>query len=189
MTRPIQRVGCDSGGDLRMTPDNAPCAGCGLPEDRRAFLSDTMGLVMGVLLGLGLSPRRAAAYAVISGTGHRTEGTNELAFPIPTADGAVIDKENQLILVRNQAAVYAFALSCPHQNTALRWLERDKRFQCPKHQSKYEPDGKFISGRATRNMDRLPIRTDGKEVFVDADRVFESDKDPAGWAAAVVRVR
>ncbi len=99
-----------------------------------------------------------------------------------------MDRANQVILVRSQGNACAFALSCPHQNTALKWLGDQERFQCPKHQSKYTPEGVFISGRATRNMDRLPIRVDGGRLLVDVDRVYESDKDPSGWAGATVRL-
>ena len=108
------------------------------------------------------------------------------AHPAEVADGATIDKQEQVILVRFQGVIYAFNLSCPHQNTALKWLAADQRFQCPKHKSKYQPDGTFISGRATRGMDRLAIRREGETVVVNVDLMFEQDKDPAGWTAAKV---
>jgi Rieske Fe-S protein len=113
---------------------------------------------------------------------------DERKYPIPAADGANIDRENQVILVRFQGAVYAFNLSCPHENAALRWRDADGRFQCPRHQSKYQPDGTFISGRATRNMDRLGIRREGDQVAIDLSRMFKSDTDAAGWAAAVIKL-
>jgi hypothetical protein len=50
------------------------------------------------------------------------------------------------------------------------------------------PDGKYIAGRATRNMDRFPIRKDAGNVVITLDAVFRSDLDPAGWAAAEVTV-
>ena len=87
-----------------------------------------------------------------------------------------------------QGSVYAFSLACPHQNTALRWLGRDARFQCPKHKSKYRPDGTFIEGRATRGMDRFPLRREGDGVVVDLARLLKQTDDAAAWAAAVVRV-
>jgi Rieske Fe-S protein len=113
---------------------------------------------------------------------------DERKYPIPASDGVSIDKENEVILVRYQGTMYAFNLSCPHENAALRWRENDRRFQCPRHQSKYQPDGTFISGRATRNMDRLGLRRDGDEVTVDLSRMYRSDTDAAGWAAAAVRL-
>ena len=67
---------------------------------------------------------------------------------MPAADGVTIDRDAQVILVRFQQKVYAFNLACPHENTALRWRERDVRFQCPRHESQYQPDGTFI--RAAR---------------------------------------
>lgn len=159
---------------------------CELSADRRAFLRSVAAAAAGVFMGLGLSARGAAALPIARMAGHRVQGG--VRYPIPTADGATIDTDQQVILVRFKGVVYAFALSCPHQNTALKWLAEEGRFQCPKHKSKYQPDGTFISGRATRNMDRLPLRRDGASVVVDVDHVFESDKDPKEWAGALVRL-
>jgi nitrite reductase/ring-hydroxylating ferredoxin subunit len=170
-------------------PVDSPCFGCPLAADRREFLHDAARLAIGALLSLGLSPRRATALALRYASGRPVPGSTECcSYPIPASDGATIDKKNQLILVRYHGMAYAFALSCPHQNTALRWLAEQDRFQCPKHKSQYQPDGTFITGRATRNMDRLPLRSDGTQLIVDADHVFKSDKDPMGWAAAQVKL-
>lgn len=148
-----------------------PCDGCGKPEGRREFLRGMAGL------------------AIVFVTGTRRPVSSDVEYPIPAADGATIDREHDVILVRHAGQCIAFALSCPHQNTALKWLAEDGRFQCPKHKSRYTPDGVFVSGRATRNMDRLPIRRAGDKLVVDVDRVFESDKDAAGWRGAVVAVK
>lgn len=99
-----------------------------------------------------------------------------------------IDKDNEVILVRWQNVTYAFNLSCPHQRTALRWNDSAKEFQCPKHKSKYTPQGDFISGRATRGMDRLAISRQGANVSVDVDQMYQADENEAQWKAAFVRV-
>jgi nitrite reductase/ring-hydroxylating ferredoxin subunit len=109
-------------------------------------------------------------------------------YPLPAADGASIDADQEIILVRTAGFVYAFALSCPHQNTALKALPRGGGFQCARHKSRYRPSGEFISGRATRHMDRLAIVRDGAEVVVDPGKAFESDVDLAGWQGARVPV-
>jgi len=168
-------------------PFSDPCAACQAGGDRRAFLRD-VGVALGVLAGLGLAPEQAAGLRFAEVTGRRDPACSDCRYPVPAADGASIDKKHQVILVRYHGVGYAFALSCPHQNTALRWLEPAQRFQCPKHKSQYQPDGTFISGRATRNMDRLPIRVEAGELVVDTDHVFESDKDPIGWGAAQVKL-
>jgi Rieske Fe-S protein len=68
----------------------------------------------------------------------------------------------------------------------VKWVEGAHRFQCTKHDSQYQTDGAYVTGRSTRNMDRLPIRRNGASVIVNLDRMIQSDTDPAGWAGAVV---
>ena len=159
------------------------CGKCEL-EGRRDFLRAAASL-LATFATLGASPAVAEALTVRAGTALQVRGT-DVTYPIPAADGATIDKQEQVILVRFQGVVYAFNLSCPHQNTALKWEAADQRFQCPKHKSRYQPDGTFISGRATRGMDRLAIRRDGANVVVNVDIMYEQDKDLAGWTAAKI---
>jgi nitrite reductase/ring-hydroxylating ferredoxin subunit len=110
------------------------------------------------------------------------------SYPIPAQDGVQIDRDQEVILVRWQGAVYAFNLSCPHQRTALRWNQGATQFQCPKHHSKYRPDGAFVSGRATRGMDRFSITRAGDQVVVDVGAMHKEDQDQAGWDAAVLHL-
>ena len=126
---------------------------------RRDFVRDAAIGVAGVLATLGLS--RSAAALPVSMIEAVARRKNTINYAVPSADGVQIDKDNEVILVRWQNAVYAFNLSCPHQNTALRWNDAAKQFQCPKHKSKYTPAGSFISGRATRGMDRFAISRAG----------------------------
>jgi Rieske Fe-S protein len=136
-----------------------------------------------VAVGANSATAFAAPLELVAG---RRRGSQGVRYPIPTADGAQIDKDNQVILVRWQNTAYAFNLSCPHQNTALRWDDADHRFQCPKHHSKYRPDGEFIEGRATRGMDRLAIQRQGNDLVVDVDKMFKEDEEKAAWNAACV---
>ena len=128
-----------------------------------------------------------ASYPVVDIDGVELDPSHK-AFPVPAADGVNIDKASGVILVRYQGKVMAFNLACPHENTALRWKQASGKFECSKHNSRYTPDGKFIDGRATRNMDRLPITRDGANVVVDLSRMIKSDEKSAEWAGAVVAV-
>jgi Rieske Fe-S protein len=161
------------------------CAGCALSASRRSFLRDSLLAVAGALVAVGASHSSALA-APVSMIDGRRRANQTVKYPIPAADGVQIDKDNQVILVRWQNVAYAFNLSCPHQNTALRWDDADHRFQCPKHHSKYHPDGVFIEGRATRGMDRLAIQRQGGDLVVDLDKMFKEDEDGAAWIAAVI---
>jgi Rieske Fe-S protein len=149
------------------------CEGCG--TDRRGFFARIALTAAALTLPVN-------AIAALAATGE------ERRYPVPAADGAFIDHEGQVILVRWTNTVYAFNLSCPHQRTALRWREEDQRFQCPKHKSKYRPDGTFIEGRATRGMDRFRIALDGNSVVVDTGTMYKQDVNGADWQHAFVVV-
>ena len=164
-----------------------PCDNCELSLDRRRFLQGIGFASLAVLVGLGV-PREIAVAMTPLPTRARHRVAGNPAYPIPTHDGVQIDRDQQVILVRWQGAVYAFNLSCPHQRTALRWNEGDSQFQCPKHHSKYRPDGAFVSGRATRGMDRFNLTRSGEEVVVDVGAMHKEDQDQAGWNAAVLHL-
>jgi Rieske Fe-S protein len=163
---------------------NDGCAGCAL-HDRRDFLLDALRAGAAALAAIGLAPAGADAMPLrwISALAVRGE---ERSYPVPATDGVQIDKANEVILARSGKSVFAFALACPHQNTALRWDAGANRFQCPKHKSRYRPDGTFIEGRATRGMDRYAVRLVGTSVAVDVDKLYQEDTDLAQWQQAVV---
>ncbi len=161
------------------------CGGCDSKRTRRGVLGELSGAIVAAMAGVALRPGTATALAVVEATGDPA-GSAERSFPFPAADGVTIDRAAQVIVVRFQETVYAFNLACPHENTALRWRQRDVRFQCPRHESQYQPDGTFIQGRATRNMDRFAVKRAGDRLVVDLTRLFRSDQQPQEWAAAAV---
>lgn len=160
------------------------CTTCPIDSARREFFRTATIVVAAALAGIGASARSAQALPVTATRGRRTGVA--VKYPIPSADSVQIDKANELILIRWEGKVLACDLSCPHQNTTLRWSEADKRFICPKHKSNYTPLGGFIEGRATRGMDRHAIVRVGGEVSVDTEQLFKEDENAAEWKAAVI---
>jgi nitrite reductase/ring-hydroxylating ferredoxin subunit len=147
--------------------ESCPIAPAADTIDRRDFVRE-------------LVARFGVAVFFASGIGSRADKS----YAIPASDAVVIDKDESVIIARFGAKVFAFSLACPHQNTALRWDAGNKRFQCPKHRSRYQPDGVFIEGRATRGLDRFAVRRDGESVVVNLDLLYQEDKHPTEWAAA-----
>ena len=70
----------------------------------------------------------------------------------------------------------------------LKWREKERRFQCTKHKSRYRPDGIFVDGRATRGMDRYPLRMAGGKIVVDTTASIHQDEDEDAWNAAELRL-
>ncbi|TAK16838.1 MAG: Rieske (2Fe-2S) protein [Acidobacteria bacterium] len=155
-------------------------------SSRRVFLKSSAACVGGAFALCSLLPESLRALPVDTIAG--LDGAGEVSFPIPPADSINVDGKTGMILARTAGKVYVFSMTCPHERAGVKWVPKDNRFACTKHDSKYRPDGTYISGRSTRSLDRFPIRRDGNNVLVNPDLVFRADKDPAGWAAAVVSV-
>ena len=158
--------------DEKETQEESACS-CG----RRTFLQASgFGTVAALVVGITIGKRDLLAQGA------------EKRYPIPAADGVTIDRGASLILARANSKVYVFSLSCPHENNAVKWVAKEHRFQCTKHDSQYTVEGVHTAGRATRNMDRYVIRRDGDSVVVDLHKWVQSDKDPSGWSAAAIAV-
>lgn len=172
----------------RENAGESPCEGCTLIA-RRDFLRDAGLMAAGALIALGAAPGHAAAASVelISSV---SVGREEKAYPIPEKDGTQIDKDNGLMITRWQGKVYVFSLACPHQNTALRWYDKDGAFECPKHHSRFDPTGSYVkdSGRATRGLDRFGVRKDGNNVVADLDKLYQEDEDESAWKTAFITI-
>lgn len=169
--------------DAKGTPAACDCVDAA--PTRRDFIARTSCALVVALAASGVETDAAHALPVAFVRAIHGQGT-EQTYPLPSQDGVSIDQENEVILVRSANHIYAFSLSCPHENTALRWRAQDQRFQCPRHESKYQPDGTFMSGRATRNMDRFAIRRDAQKVIVNLVKLYRSDQQKAEWDAAVI---
>lgn len=172
------------------TEAHEDCSSCPVADamERREFFREATARALAAVGAVALLPANGAAmsFHFIIGTGARSAKT----YPIPAADGVSIDKGESVIIARFRDRAYAFSLACPHQNTALRWEERNKRFQCPKHKSRYQPDGVFIEGRATRGLDRFAVSRDGSssEMQVNLDALYRQDQHAAQWEAAFVQL-
>jgi len=172
----------------RPDAEHSSCDGCTLIA-RRDFLRDAGVLATSMLVALGAAPSRAAAATIqlVSPVGGSRE---EKAYAIAAQDGTQIDKDNGTMITRWHGKVCVFSLACPHQNTALRWYDKDTQFECPKHHSRFDAEGNYIkdSGRATRGLDRFAVRKDGNNVVANLDKLYQEDEDEAAWKAAFVTV-
>jgi Rieske Fe-S protein len=166
--------------------DGGTCDGCAL-VDRRHFFRDAGLIAAGALIALGATPSGASAapLELIAALGG---GREDKSYAIPAKDGTQIDKDNGVIVTRWQGKVYVFSLACPHQNTAIRWYDKDNQFECPKHHSRYLADGVYVkdSGRATRGLDRFAVRKDGNNVVANLDKLYQEDEEEAAWKTAFV---
>jgi len=159
---------------------------CGHRLDRRTFLQQASGFAAAVLVGLGAPPSTAAQVAEVRAGNTEPDTARERVrtYALPVTDGALVDADSEVLLVRWGGRVFAFALGCPHRGTIVRW--QGSGAFCPKHKARFAPDGTNVGGRRTRALDRYPIRRVGAQVTVDLSARLEQDADAAAWAAAWV---
>jgi Rieske Fe-S protein len=170
---------------MRERERHVGCAACAGADGRRDFLKRAAALVAGAVAGMAGGASPSAALAVTLGRPLGSSGA-DLTYPVPGADGATVDRDNGVIIVRFQGKVFAFNLSCPHENAAVRWKPAVNRFECSRHDSRYDLAGVYTSGRATRNMDRFTVRRSGDTIIVDVSRLIQSDKQKAEWEASAI---
>ena len=163
-----------------------PVGGCPLALDRRAFMRTAALAAAGVLAALGAAPELLAGEPRPVTTLGAAGATR--VYAIPDADGAAVDAENEVLLVRWAGQAYAFALACPHRGTRLEWHASESRVFCPKHEARFRPDGAHDSGRRTRSLDRYDLRREGNRLVVLLDARRRVDQEPDAWAAATVRL-
>lgn len=108
---------------------------------------------------------------------------------MPIADAVMVDADNDIIVTRSRAKIYAFSRRCPHKGARLVWHESEDRIFCPKHKARFTTDGDHASGRRSRNLDRFGITLQGREIVVDTNALYREDEDPQAWRAAVVAAR
>ena len=164
---------------------HAPCAACAGADGRRDFLKHAAALVAGALAGVAGGAARASALVVTPGQAISKVGS-QLTYPLPAGDGATVDRDNDVAIARVQNTVVALSLKCPHTGGELRWKPPVNRYECSRHDSKFEPPGVYISGKAKRNMDRFGLKRDGDTVVVNTAQPIRSDTQRAQWDAAAL---
>ena len=163
-----------------MTDTNAPGCADDCIVARRAFLKDVT-MFAAALVAAGFAPRVASAAPRPVRALSRT--ANAVRYPMPGKDGVEFDDKNEVILVRNAGRVYAFALACPHQNTALR-LEPSKRgFSAPSTIRSTSSTASTSRGGRRAAWTDTPFAGRARSSVVDVALYYESDSNPRSGPA------
>ena len=76
-------------------------------------------------------------------------------------------RESGFFLVRRGGKIFAISAICTHEGCRIRALA-DGTFFCRCHKSAFDADGRVVTGPATRDLPRLPIRV-GPDQHVQID--------------------
>ena len=150
---------------------------------RRGFLTSAGGF--GMLLALSsLTSGEASGLPVLLIEG--SASGDERRYPIPAADSVNVGSCRAVDRRAVAGPRFVFALSCPHQNNAVKWLRRI--IGSSARSTTRSTTGRRVHGRPFDPQPRHVIRHENDSVVVDLHRSNQFDKDPAAWAAATLAV-
>lgn len=81
---------------------------------------------------------------------------------------------HNFFIVRHEGRLYAVTSICPHeQNYLFRSTDNPDEIACSGHDSVFDSEGKHVSGRARRSLERFGIAVDDKGiVLIDTNKKF-----------------
>ncbi len=126
-----------------------------LPQSRRKFITTlTLLLASGGLLVRYLTPRTSDKRRVL---------VSAAAADVPQ-NGALLFRNERLALMRDDTGFYALSLICTHLGCTVTVTEDD--LSCPCHGSRFDRQGKVLTGPADRALVRMKVELRGDMVEV-----------------------
>ena len=147
---------------------------------RRSFMekaTKAVGLTIAAIiglpaLGLGIASATGGAMKTLVKVGRVTQvGPEPVAVPITylARDAWRQSPQQGVVYLRKPkgGAVEALSARCTHLGCTVHWAAAENRFKCPCHGSQFAADGTVLHGPAQRPLERLPVRRQGEDVFVE----------------------
>ncbi len=94
----------------------------------------------------------AAARAFVPNVLYEPLRRFKLRKPADYPPGVTFDADRRLFVVRDDDSFHVISAICTHLGCTVQWKPDQKRFDCPCHGSRFEPDGTVIGGPAPRPL-------------------------------------
>ncbi|HIJ86230.1 MAG TPA: Rieske (2Fe-2S) protein [Desulfuromonadales bacterium] len=126
-----------------------------LSQSRRKFITTlTLLLASGGLLVRYLTPRTAGKRRVL---------VSAAASDVPPG-GALVFRTERVVLMKNDAGFYALSLICTHLGCTV--VVTEDALSCPCHGSRFDREGKVLTGPADRSLTRMQVEVRGDRVEI-----------------------
>ena len=124
-------------------------------QSRRKFITTlTLLLASGGLLVRYLTPVTSGKRRVLA---------SAVAADVPTG-GALVFRTERLVLMKDDTGFYALSLICTHLGCTVTVTE--DALSCPCHGSRFDRQGRVLSGPATRSLTRMQVEVRGETVEI-----------------------
>jgi Rieske Fe-S protein len=78
-----------------------------------------------------------------------------------------LQHEDVLLIRDSENTVRAFNAHCTHKSCIVKYIEKDKRIECPCHGSQYDLKGNVIKGPAPKSLQTHVAELDGNQIIVE----------------------
>ena len=163
-------------------PVKKPAAKSGGGEDRRGFLGifTWMGVAWTAFIGSITVLLLETVRFLVPNAIPEEPSTFKAGYPDDYEDGKVVDryKSKNTWLVKHEGRIYALSTTCTHLGCTPNWLEREQKFKCPCHGSRFYITGINFEGPAPRPLERwaVSIGEDG-QIVVDKSKKFQEERN------------
>lgn len=126
-----------------------------LSQSRRTFIATlTLLLASGGLLARYLTPRSTAQRRVLA---------RAARADVP-AGGALVFRNERLAILKDDSGYYALSLVCTHLGCTV--TVTPEMLSCPCHGSRFDRQGRVLTGPAERALERMDVELRGDQVVV-----------------------
>jgi len=85
-------------------------------------------------------------------------------------------RKEKAFVQRLQGGFLAFSAVCPHLRCIVNWNEALKKFECPCHGAKFNPNGEVLEGPPPRPLDLYRIQILEEKLVIDTASPIERKK-------------
>ena len=160
--------------------------------NRREFLSYSWSAAIGVVTAQSLVATGLLMYPRFKAGEFGGDFLLGSSSGLPSLEAAPqSDPIGKFWLVNTEEGPRALYMVCTHLGCLYKWVDANKRFECPCHGSKFTREGIFIEGPAPRSLDQFVVEVtqDGNVVAStqSADGVIQPPGTPTEGTEIVVK--
>jgi cytochrome b6-f complex iron-sulfur subunit len=85
-------------------------------------------------------------------------------------------RKERTFILRTEGGFLAISSICTHLNCVVNWNEMLKKFECPCHGAKFNPNGEVLEGPPPRPLDLYKLQIAAGNVVVDRAHPIERTK-------------
>ncbi len=152
--------------------------------NRREFLAYSWSAAVGVVTAQSLVATGLLMYPRFKAGEFGGDFLLGSSAGLPSLDAAPqSDPIGKFWLVNTDEGPRALYMVCTHLGCLFKWVDANKRFECPCHGSKFTREGVYIEGPAPRSLDQFVIEVTQDGSVVASTQSADSDIQPPGTPA------